>query len=242
MSKKLNDVDLTKHIEKKSDYKKQLKKAQKELLLLQQSVFEKNIPCVFVFEGWDAAGKGGAIKRITQKIDPRGFQVHPIAAPTEEEHNYHYLHRFWNRLPSEGQIALFDRSWFGRVLVERVEGFASNKEWMRAYEEMNQFEKLLHDDGHLIHKFWFHISKDEQHKRFLERQQHYLKRWKITDEDWRNRNKWEEYEVAVEDMLQKTDTPYAPWDIIEGNDKWHARIKTLNIIIDKIKTHLIKSS
>lgn len=172
-----------------------------------------------MFEGWDAAGKGGAIKRITEKIDPRGFQVHPIAVPTPAEHLHHNLHRFWNRLPAHGQIALFDRSWYGRVLVERVEGFASDDEWLRAYDEINQFEKLLHNDGYLIHKFWFHISKDEQYKRFKEREEHYLKQWKITDEDWRNQEKWEEYEVAIDDMLNKTTTPHAPWTIIEGNDQ-----------------------
>lgn len=240
VGKLLDGVDLTKSIHSKKKYNKKLTEAQKELLLLQQSIFEKNIPCLFVFEGWDAAGKGGAIKRITQQIDPRGFQVHPIGAPTQAEHHYHYLHRFWNRLPAQGQIAFFDRSWYGRVLVERVEGFASNDEWLRAYGEINQFEKLLHDDGYIIHKLWFHISKDEQYKRFIERQEHYLKRWKITDEDWRNREKWEEYEVAVEDMLQKTNTTYAPWDIIEGNDKWYARLKTLNVIINTLKTHLQK--
>ncbi|WP_416149604.1 polyphosphate kinase 2 family protein [Salipaludibacillus sp. HK11] len=240
MSKLLESVDLSKRIESKSEYKKRLKKAQKELLYLQQNIFEKEIPCVFVFEGWDAAGKGGAIKRITRKIDPRGFQVHPIGAPTSEEHDYHYLHRFWNRLPAKGQIALFDRSWYGRVLVERVEGFASNEEWLRAYDEINQFEKLLHDDGHIIHKFWFHISKDEQYERFIERQEHYLKQWKLTDDDWRNREKWDQYEVAVEDMLQKTSIPHAPWTIIEGNDKRYARVKTQNTMIDTIKSHLQK--
>ncbi|WP_233254442.1 polyphosphate kinase 2 family protein [Salipaludibacillus keqinensis] len=240
MSNLLKAIDLTKRIESKKEYKKQLKKAQNELLHLQQNIFEKNIPCLFVFEGWDAAGKGGAIKRITQKIDPRGFQVHPISAPTPTELHYHYLHRFWSRLPAHGQIALFDRSWYGRVLVERVEGFASKEECLRAYDEINRFEQMLHDDGHIIYKLWFHISKEEQYKRFTERQKHYLKRWKLTEEDWRNRDKWDEYEMAVEDMLQKTTTPYAPWTIIEGNDKWHARIKTLHVVIDAMKSHLQK--
>ncbi|WP_395940545.1 polyphosphate kinase 2 family protein [Bacillus sp. HMF5848] len=242
MGKRLDAVDLSLHIETKEDYKSKLKKAQNELLHLQQDIFQQNIPCIFVFEGWDAAGKGGAIKRITEKIDPRGFQVHPIAAPTSEEQQFHYLHRFWKRLPPHGQIALFDRSWYGRVLVERIEGFATKDEWQRGYDEINQFEKLLHDDGYVIHKFWFHISKVEQHKRFIKRQHHPLKRWKLTDEDWRNREKWDEYEVAVEDMLEKTDTSYAPWTIIEGNDKWHARLKTLNVVIEAMKSHLQKNS
>ena len=154
-------------------------------------------------EGWDAAGKGGAIKRVTEHLDPRGFQVNPIGAPAPHEKRYHYLQRFWRKLPQYGQITIFDRSWYGRVLVERVEGFATKEEWTRAYDEINDFEKLLTDDHYIIGKFFYHISKDEQLKRFKDRENNPLKRWKITDEDWRNREKWDEYVEAMEEMFEK---------------------------------------
>ncbi|HWO98088.1 MAG TPA: UDP-galactose-lipid carrier transferase [Bacillus sp. (in: firmicutes)] len=238
MKKRLEEVDLTQAIELEKDYKKQLKQQQLKLLRFQQLLYQHHIPALFVLEGWDAAGKGGAIKRISQRLDPRGFQVHPISAPSQGEKKYHYLHRFWKKIPAYGQLALFDRSWYGRVLVERVEDFASEAEWKRAYEEINQFEKMLHDDGYIVGKLWFHISKDEQLKRFKEREENPFKRWKITDEDWRNREKWDMYEQAANDMFEQTDTPYAPWTIIEGNDKPFARVKTLKVINEWLEIRL----
>lgn len=238
MKKRLEAVDLTQSIKLEKDYKKQLKQEQLKLLSFQQLLYQNRIPVLFALEGWDAAGKGGAIKRISQRLDPRGFKVHPISAPSQDEKNHHYLYRFWQKLPAYGQIAVFDRSWYGRVLVERVEGFASKAEWKRAYEEINQFEKLLHDDGYIVGKLWFHISKDEQLKRFKEREEDPFKQWKLTEEDWRNREKWEMYEEAVNDMFEQTDTPYAPWAIIEGNDKLFARVKTLRVINEWLETRL----
>ena len=234
----LESIDLSKKFDSKKEYKKALKKEQLKLLQLQLTLKSYNIPCILAVEGWDAAGKGGAIKRITQRIDPRGYEVHAIGAPEMHEKRHHYLRRFWLRIPPKGKIGIFDRSWYGRVLVERVENLASKAEWQRAYEEINQFEKLLHDDHYIIIKLWFHISKDEQLKRFKEREENPFKRWKITDEDWRNREKWEQYEEAVEDMFQKTNTDFAPWHIVEGEYKWYARVKTLKMINSTITEHL----
>lgn len=234
----LDTIDLAKKIDGKKEYKKRLKKEQLKLLHLQLQLRQEQIPCLFVFEGWDAAGKGGAIKRITQRLDPRAFEVHGTAAPSPTEKKFHYLHRFWTRLPYYGKLGIFDRSWYGRVLVERVEGFATKEEWGRAYHEINEFEKMLADDGYIILKFWFQISNEKQLARFQEREENPFKRHKITDEDWRNREKWDEYEVAVEDMLKKTNTFYAPWAVIEGNYKWFARVKTLELINQTIIKHL----
>jgi polyphosphate kinase 2 (PPK2 family) len=191
-----------------------------------------------VYEGWDAAGKGGNIKRITEKLDPRGYEVIPIAAPAGDEKTHHYLWRFWRHLPKAGHLAIFDRSWYGRVMVERVEGFCGEDEWKRAYQEINEFEGQLASFGAVLCKFWLHISKDEQLRRFKERETVEYKRYKLTDEDWRNREKWPLYEQAVEDMLEKTSTTYAPWTIVEGNCKWHARIRTLTTLIDAIEAGL----
>ncbi|OEH93372.1 polyphosphate kinase 2 family protein [Bacillus solimangrovi] len=240
MEKRLDMVDLTKEISSKKEYKKQLKYLQFEMLKLQQTLLFNEIPAIFVFEGWDAAGKGGAIKRLTQRLDPRGYKVYPISAPTHEEKQQHYLQRFWTKLPSYGEIVLFDRSWYGRVLVERVEEFATPNEWRRSYSELNHFEKMLSDEGFIIGKFWFEISKEEQLERFRERQKDPLKRWKITEEDWRNRQKWDEYVEAVNDMFAHTDSDYAPWTIIEGNDKQFARVKTLEVMVETIRDYLRK--
>lgn len=226
----LDSVDLSKKIEDKKEYRKTLKKQQLQLLGLQRALKDENIGCILVFEGWDAAGKGGAIKRTTQNIDPRGFEVHATAAPTNEQRQYHYLQRFWNRMPKYGKIGIFDRSWYGRVLVERVEGFAEHDEWSRAYEEINNFEEILSNENFIVMKFWFHISKEEQLKRFQDRQNDPMKSWKLTDEDWRNREKWDEYKEAVDDMISNTSQEKAPWHIIEGEDKKFARVKTLEII------------
>ncbi|WP_100330990.1 polyphosphate kinase 2 family protein [Bacillus xiapuensis] len=240
MQKRLAATDLTKKIESKKTYKKQLKLYQQRLLSLQQLLFKEKIALILVMEGWDAAGKGGAIKRSTEKLDPRGLQVHPISAPAPHELRYHYLQRFWRKIPQHGQIAIFDRSWYGRVLVERIEGFASSGEWKRAYEEINQFEKQLSDDHYIISKFWIHISKDEQERRFLERKHNPLKRWKLTDEDWRNREKWDLYEEAAEEMFHKTDKEWAPWHIIAGNDKRYARVAVIQQIVADIESNLIQ--
>ncbi|MFT8363421.1 MAG: UDP-galactose-lipid carrier transferase [Sporolactobacillus sp.] len=231
-------VDLTKKIKDRKKYEARLKKYQLRLLALQHVLKEKNIAVIFVFEGWDAAGKGGAIKRAVANLDPRGYNVIPIAAPAPHEKRYHYLQRFWRKLPQYGQIVIFDRSWYGRVLVERVEGFAKEDEWKRAYHELKQFEKLLTDDHYIIEKFWLHISKDEQYKRFREREENPLKRWKITDEDWRNRSKWEAYEEAAEEMFDKTDQACAPWHIISANDKWFARVAVVKHMVNAIENHL----
>ncbi|MFB6728592.1 polyphosphate kinase 2 family protein [Bacillus mobilis] len=236
----LAKVDVTKRIESKSKYNKKLEKYQRRLLALQQIVKEEKIAVMLVMEGWDAAGKGGAIKRVTEHLDPRGFQVNPIGAPAPHEKRYHYLQRFWRKLPQYGQITIFDRSWYGRVLVERVEGFATKEEWSRAYDEINDFEKLLTDDHYIVGKFFYHISKDEQLKRFKDRENNPLKKWKITDEDWRNREKWDEYVEAMEDMFEKTNKPNAKWQIIASNDKLYARLKTLKVIISLIEDYLLE--
>ena len=191
-----------------------------------------------LFEGWDAAGKGGAIKRITEKLDPRGYVVYPISAPQGEDKTRHYLYRFWRRLPERGQIAIFDRSWYGRVLVERVEGFADEDEWKRAFKEINSFERQLRDFGTILAKFWIHISREEQLRRFEERKAIGYKAWKLTEEDWRNREKWGAYEEAVEEMLVKTSTRTAPWCLVEGNDKYWARAKVLARLVETLSDGL----
>lgn len=219
-------------------YERQIDPLQNQLHLLGYQVYLQKRPVVLVFEGWDAAGKGGAIKRLTERLDPRGYVVWPIAAPQGDDKVRHYLYRFWRRLPETGQIAIFDRSWYGRVLVERVEGFCTEAEWQRAYSEINQFERELLDFGTIVCKFWLHISQAEQLRRFKARERTAYKAWKITDEDWRNRGKWEDYERAVEDMLRKTSTHRAPWTIVEANDKLHARTKVLKTVVDKLKREL----
>jgi len=213
------------------DYKKTLKQAQLKLLNFQRTMMETRRTLLIVLEGPDAAGKGGAIKRIVERLDPRILRVHSIVKPTEEEYAHHYLWRFWNRLPRSGQCAIFDRSWYGRVLVERVEKFATEKEWKRAYEEINGFERLLADDGAVIVKFYLHVSKEEQLARFKERQEDPYKHWKINEEDWRNRNKWSQHNEAAEEMFERTSTKWAPWYIVPGNLKWYARVKVVDTIV-----------
>jgi polyphosphate kinase 2 (PPK2 family) len=196
------------------------------------------VSTILVFEGWDAAGKGGAIHRVTGSLDARDYQVIPIAAPTDEERAHHYMWRFWRHLSRAGRITIFDRSWYGRVLVERVEGFATEAEYMRAYGEINHFEEQLVTDGILLVKFWIHISKAEQLKRFRDRSRTSYKRWKITEEDWRNRKRWDDYTVAVNDMVARTSTKIAPWTLVEGNDKNFARIKVLKTLADRLDDRL----
>ncbi len=234
---KLREVSLKKTISDK-DYKEQLQTLQKKLNRLHYRLYRKRVPVVIVYEGWDAAGKGGNIKRLTGALDPRGYEVHPIASPEPHEKARHYLWRFWTRLPKDGHVAIFDRSWYGRVMVERLEGFCSENDWQRAFYEMNEFEQELHNWGAVILKFWVQIDKDTQLARFTERQNTPSKQWKITDEDWRNREKWDQYELAVDEMLQKTSTTYAPWHILESVDKKYARIKALKIVIDALEKAL----
>lgn len=232
---KLSEIPLENKSLSDEEYKEQLTKLQNHLKELHNRLYRKKVPVVMVYEGWDAAGKGGNIKRITEALDPRGFEVQPIASPEPHEKARHYLWRFWMRLPKTGHIAIFDRSWYGRVMVERLEGFCSENDWKRAYNEMNEFEKELHDWGAVIIKFWVQIDKDTQLARFTDRQNTPEKQWKITDEDWRNREKWDEYEVAVNEMIQKTSTTFAPWHILESVDKKYARIKALKIVIEELE-------
>lgn len=231
---KLSEIDLDKWMEEQ-EYKEELERLQKHLRELHNRLYRKKVPVIIVYEGWDAAGKGGNIKRITGALDPRGYEVQPIASPEPHEKARHYLWRFWTRLPKTGHITIFDRSWYGRVMVERIEGFCSENDWKRAYNEINEFEKELHDWGAVIIKFWVHIDKDTQLERFKDRQNTPEKQWKITNEDWRNREKWEEYERAVDEMIQKTSTAFAPWHILESVDKKYARIKALKIVIEELE-------
>ena len=230
----LADVDLSVTISD-DEYKEKLKKLQKRLSELHNIIYRLKIPVVLCYEGWDAAGKGGNIRRVAYPLDPRGFDVCPIASPEPHELNRQYLWRFWTRLPRSGHICIFDRTWYGRVMVERLEGFCSEKDWQRAYNEINEFERQLTDWGAVVIKFWIHIDQDTQLARFNDRQNTPEKQWKITDEDWRNREKWPLYEVAVNEILQKTSTKNAPWYIIESNDKQYARIRTLEIIVKALE-------
>jgi polyphosphate kinase 2 (PPK2 family) len=233
----LEALDLTRKLER-SKYVTELARLQIMLRELGWQVYQQKRPVIILFEGWDAAGKGGAIKRITEKLDPRGYVVYPISAPHGEDKTKHYLYRFWRRLPERGQMAIFDRSWYGRVLVERVEGFARAEEWRRAYGEIRSFERQLADFGTIVLKFWIHISREEQLRRFEQRQTVGYKAWKLTDEDWRNREKWPEYEAAVEEMLLRTDVPAAPWFLVEGNDKYWARVRVLEKLVDVLAQQL----
>ncbi|TGM54448.1 UDP-galactose-lipid carrier transferase [Leptospira biflexa] len=233
----LNQLDLHQSLSSE-EYQIQMKELKNKIRELTFMAKAKNKPVLFVFEGWDAAGKGGAIRRLTSEIDPRLFEVHNISAPNEEEIKHHYLWRFWNRIPKKGHIGIFDRSYYGRVLVERVEGFATESEWVRAYEEIFLFEEQLQSFGTIILKFWLHISSEEQLSRFEMRKNDPLKRWKLTEEDWRNRDKWHLYEEAANEMFQKTDSPKAPWVLVPANDKYHARVTVLEAVVQKLKEEL----
>jgi polyphosphate:AMP phosphotransferase len=222
----------------KEKYATKVVKAQAKLGRLSRSPRLKKHAVVAVFEGMDAAGKGGAIRRVTQAIDARQFTVVPIAAPTDEERAQPYLWRFWRHLPRRGQLVIFDRSWYGRVLVERVEGFATETAWSRAYHEINEFEEELVDHGIVVVKFWLAITKAEQMKRFKEREATRHKQFKITAEDWRNRKKWDDYVIAASDMIDRTSTSYAPWTVVEANDKHLARIRVLETINQRLEDTL----
>ena len=235
----LRDLDLTKALEK-DDYEKRLAKAQAELAELARLASKKKRAAVFAFEGMDAAGKGGAIRRVTEALDARHFRITPIAAPTDEERAHPYLWRFWRALPRAGMIGIFDRSWYGRVLVERVEKFSPESDWMRAYGEINDFEAQLAEHGIIVAKFWLAISKDEQLRRFRSREDEGYKQFKITGEDWRNRKKWGAYEQAACDMIDRTSTASAPWVVVEANDKPFARVKVLEAVVARLRSALGK--
>ncbi|MCQ2508327.1 MAG: polyphosphate:AMP phosphotransferase [Dorea sp.] len=232
---KLSEIPLEGKELTDEEYEKKLKKLQKELRGLHNELYRKKIPVIIAYEGWDAAGKGGNIKRIAKALDPRGFEVMPIASPLPHEKARHFLWRFYTRLPKTGHITIFDRTWYGRVMVERLEGFCSENDWQRAFNEINEFEKDLTDWGAVVIKFWVQIDKDTQLARFTDRQNTPEKQWKITDEDWRNREKWDLYEGAIDEMIQKTSTEFAPWHVLESVDKKYARIKALEIVVDELK-------
>ena len=228
---RLDELDLTLSVGKK-EYNKELEELSLGLMAYQRKLRKSKASVICVFEGVDAGGKGGAIKRLTWYLDPRGFYVHPIGPPTPDELARNYLWRFWDRLPARGRMAIFDRSWYGRVLVEGIEGFATKEEWLRAYEEINTFERTLADDYTILCKFWIQIDKDEQLKRFEERKANPFKQWKLTEDDWRNRDKWKDYQASAEDMFAKTHTAWAPWTLVEGNCKRWARLKVIKTVLE----------
>jgi polyphosphate kinase 2 (PPK2 family) len=235
----LDTIDLSKRLTRE-EYVPNLIRYQLQLRELAYQLYVQQRTLIMVYEGWDAGGKGGNIKRVTERLDPRGYEVFSIAAPKGEDGTHHYLWRFWRRLrpPDEKQILIFDRTWYGRVMVERIEGFCTEEEWKRAYREINEFERQLADFGMIVTKFWIHISPDEQLRRFQERERTAYKQWKLTDEDWRNREEWDAYEEAVNDMLLRTSTATAPWTIVEGNDKWYARVKALRTLVEVLSKEL----
>ena len=237
----LSCLDMDQSIEKK-DYSERLVALQAETHLLHLRAKEQGVASVLLFEGPDAAGKGGAIRRLTSAMSPKNYQVHGVVAPTEDEKAQHYLWRFWRHIPQDGYCAIFDRSWYGRVLVERVEGFASSAEWRRAYAEINDFENQLIEHGIVLLKIWLHITKDEQYERFKLREETAYKKWKLTEEDWRNRERWHEYGDAVNDMVQYTSTHDAPWHLVPSNDKRFARIRVLEIFRDALASALDESA
>ncbi|MFA6076039.1 MAG: phosphate--AMP phosphotransferase [Negativicutes bacterium] len=219
----------------KDDYKKEMRELQTKLREYQHELFTKRVPVVVAFEGWDAAGKGGVIKRLCENLDPRGYDVNPVAAPNDVEKAHHYLWRFWQPFPKAGHIAVFDRTWYGRVMVERIEGYCSEAEWRRAYSEINDMELQWSTFGTIVFKFWMQIDKDEQLRRFRAREIDVYKMAKITDEDWRNREKWDSYKIALDEMIVRTDTGYAPWTLVEANSKLFARIKVLRTMVERFK-------
>jgi AMP-polyphosphate phosphotransferase len=233
----LDHVDLDQRLTD-AEYRRLLEKYQSRLGKLVVAAHAAKISTVATFEGWDAAGKGSAIRRVTAAMDPRLYRIIPVSVPTDEERAQHYLWRFWRHVPRAGMVTIYDRTWYGRLLVERVEGFATDEEWQRAFLEINNFEEQLTDSGMVVAKFWVHISKAEQLRRFKQRQEIAFKQYKITDEDWRNREKWDAYKIAVSDMVARTSTEYAPWTIVAGNDKKFARIQILKTICKNIRAAL----
>lgn len=240
MTSRLKPLDLSQKLADEKNYEKQLKHYQLRLLGLSQTLRTSERGLLVAFEGWDAAGKGGAIKRLVERLDPRGYRVFPIGVPTAEEKRRHYLRRFWTRLPGQGQIAIFDRSWYGRVLVERVEKLATREQWQRAYEEINDFEQQLVSDGMVVIKLWLHLSAAEQLRRFQEREASPFKAWKMTPDDWRNRKRRPQYLKAVEEMLARTDTQTCPWHLIAAEYKWFARVEVLKTVVERLEQALEK--
>lgn len=236
--KHLDKVDLSLKWNDEKDYEERLKALQNRARNLQTACYHNGARIVIVLEGWDASGKGGVIRRLTARLDPRSCRVHPIGAPDQREQSQHYLQRFWEKLPGKGHIAIFDRSWYGRVLVERVADFASEPEWRRAYDEINLFEKTLTDDGVVVFKVLLHISQDEQLHRYLERLNNPRKHWKLTEEDLRNRQQADAYREAYEEMLERTDRANAPWCIIPGEHKWFARTSAIESICRYIESRI----
>jgi len=230
----LAHLDMSRKVDR-ADFRKELERRQGLLNVLHRKARDRDITTILVFEGWDAAGKGGAIRRVTAALEASLYRVIPIAAPSDEERAHHYLWRFWRQLPRRGELAIFDRSWYGRVLVERVEGFASPDQWRRAYSEINQFEEQLIDHGVVLVKYWLHITPAEQLRRFTERKRSPFKQWKLTDEDWRNRKNWNAYARAVNEMVARTSTRRAPWTLVEANDKYYARLKVLGTICARLR-------
>ncbi|MDP9264066.1 MAG: hypothetical protein M3O85_07085 [Acidobacteriota bacterium] len=230
----LEKLDMNRKLSEKQ-YDEQISAVQVRLRELEFEVFKQQIPVLLMFEGWDAAGKGGAIKRVTEMLDPRGYTVSSYAAPRGEEKSHHYLWRFWRNLPRAGHMGIFDRTYYGRVLVERVEKFCHDDEWRRAYSEINEFESHQNSNGMVICKFWLHLTKEEQLRRFKSRELDPYRSYKLTEEDWRNRAKWDEYFGAVEDMLLHTSTPHAPWTAVEANNKYWARVKVVKTIVEAIQ-------
>ncbi|OGQ92228.1 MAG: polyphosphate kinase [Deltaproteobacteria bacterium RIFOXYA12_FULL_58_15] len=226
---RLSKLDMRKSLAH-DKYEEKLNELQLLMLRIQRSYHQNKHRAVILFEGWDAGGKGGAIKRLTEKLDPRGYAVYPIGAPSAEDQGRHYLYRFWQRLPSPGEIVVFDRSWYGRVLVERVDGYAKKRAWQRAYTEINEMERLLIDDGVHVVKIFMHISREEQLRRFTERLRDPYKSWKFTEDDIINHEKWESYEAAIDEMLERTSTQSVPWNVIAGNNKHYARVRVLQTV------------
>ncbi len=233
----LSALDMSRKLKKK-DYRRELEKWQGLLNLLHRRARDDGRSTILVFEGWDAGGKGGAIRRVTSALDARAYRVIQVGAPTDEEKVHHYLWRFWRHIPRTGRFTIYDRSWYGRVLVERVEKFATDSEWQRAFGEINQFEHQLVEAGNIVVKFWMHITKGEQKRRFEARQRTPYKRWKLTSEDWRNRERWDQYETAVHEMIERTSTHYAPWVCVEGDNKRFARIKVLEAVCTRMQDAL----
>ncbi len=233
----LEKVNLNKRLPKK-EYKRLLPGLQRRLYDLQKACWDNGVPTVIVFEGWDAAGKGTAISTLTSRLDPRGFKLYAIRAPRTYELNRPWLWRFWLKIPGYGEMAIFDRSWYGRVLVERVEKLTPEKEWRKAYRDITDFERMLADDGAVIVKFWLHISKKEQKRRFEMLEQDPLTRWHVQPEDWEHHRKYDKYLVAVEEMLERTDTEWGPWTIVEATSRWYARKKVFDTLIRRLEERL----
>jgi polyphosphate kinase 2 (PPK2 family) len=235
----LENIDLSKKISKK-EYKKQLPRLQRRLYDLETAAWKAGVPSIILFEGWDAAGKGTAIRTLTQRLDPRGFKLYPIRAARTFEKMHPWLWRFWLKLPNYGEMAIFDRSWYGRVLVERVDGLTPERDWRKGYRDIVDFEQTLSDDGYVLVKFWLHIDKKEQRRRFKLLEKDLLKSWQVTDEDWEHHRKYDEYLLAVEEMLERTETEWGSWTIVEATNRWWARVKIFDSIINGLTTRLVE--